>query len=366
MKRTFISFAVAGVLTLTACGGSIPEDPENKTAHFYDLAVRDCDTGATYTISGYLVSQSLYLDYATMETAPLCAVPNCNHTISGCLANMAQYPVIYQNYMYFFTYSQGFEETKDGPRFAMHSSLKKASLNDSEVQVVCEFNDSIPRNDESMVIYDNKLYFAAYDPDVETDEYGGSNWSNVGGIDYLCSVDLDTKEYRNYGSFCYVEDEYPSAGQSSHSYITGIREGKIFLDYIFSKERFSRDTNTPEWTYYNFEFDTKTEQFTESELPAAICADDELYCWLDDKNDELHIIMNDKENVVSYDSYTNSAHHLGEKLFVANGWVDLSDMSMHMFTEPEYTGIAYYDECYIIKTGTNSFEKLTEEELRAL
>lgn len=367
MKRTFLSLALAGAITLTACGGSIPQEPEKEKPHFYGLAVRDCDTGATYTLSGYIDSKSMYLDYATMETTPLCAMPNCSHTISSCLANMAQYPVIYKNYMYFFTYSQGFEETKDGPEFVMHSSLKKASLDNSEVQVVCEFDDSIPRNDETMVICDNKLYFIAYDPDVETDAYGGSAWSNVGGIDYLCSVDLDTKEYRNYGNFCYVEDEYPSADQSSHSYITGIREGKIYLDYIFSKEGINENTIVPEWTYYNFEFDTKTEKFVESELPAALYADDDIYCWLDSENEKLHIIRNSKEHILDYTYYTNAAQLLNGKLFVNGGWVELSDMTMHSFPDDVYyQAVAFYDGSYILSNSSNSFTKLTEDDLRAL
>lgn len=330
--------------------------------YFYNFGTRDCGIGAVYADSN-----TMLLDYDTMQKVPLCAVPNCNHIGSDCLANMAKYPVIYNNDVYFFTHTEGMEETKDGPKFVMHSVLKKASLDSSEVEDICEFTDAIPRNEETILIYKNKLYFEAYDPDIEADPYGGASWGSGGGIDYLCSIDLAEKKYKNYGSICYVEDKYPAADNSSHAYITGFYNGKIYIDYIFTKEMFDPLVNTgePEWTYYNLEFDPETEQYTESDLPTAVYASGNVYSYLDEKNSKLHIIKNGEDNAIDYEYYTNSAAILNNKLFVNGGWVDISDMSMH-YLEPGYQGIAYYDGCYILQKEGNKFEKLTEEELRAL
>lgn len=369
MKKAFLSFILAGALALTACGGSLPDEPEDEKAQFYAYYCRDCGECATYTLGNYRSQTTMFLDYESMKTAPLCAVPNCNHQDSDCLAKNAEYPIICGGDIYFFRSKYGVEETKKGREFRMHSEFKKATLDNSEIQTMCEFTDAIPRIEDTMVIYGRKLFFIAYDPDVEIDAYGGSTIKSGGGHDFLCSVDLDKFEYKNYGSICYVEDEYPAADNSSSAHITGFGDGKIYIGYEFMKD-FADPQNgvVPEWTRYSFVFNTETEQYSESSLPAAIFADDELYCWLDDYNDELHIIMNDKENVVSYDSYTNSAHHLRDKLFVANGWVELSDMSMHYMSDEfrDSSAVASFGEYFILRKSDDSFIRLTEDELLKL
>ncbi|MCR5707056.1 MAG: hypothetical protein K6G82_02150 [Ruminococcus sp.] len=369
MGKKLFSLALSGVLILTGCGGSIPADTDDDNVHFYSFFCRDCEVGAAYTVNNYHSAVTMFLDYASMETAPLCAVPNCNHQDSDCLAKNAEYPIIFGEDMYFFRSKYGVEETKKGREFRMHSAFRKASLDNSEISTVCEFTDAIPRNDESMIICGHKLFFIAYDPDAEIDDYGGLSVKSGGGHDFLCSVDLVSSEYKNYGSICYVEDEYPAADNSSSAHITGFGDGKIYIGYEFMKE-FADPKNgvIPEWTRYSFVFNTETEQYSESSLPAAIFADDELYCWLDDYNDELHIIMNDKEYVVSYDSYTNSAHHLRDKLFVANGRVELSDMSMHYMSDEfrDSSAVASFGEYFILRKSDDSFIRLTEDELLKL
>lgn len=368
MKKKFLLIALASLM-LTACGKS-ETSPTDTTPRFYDMGFRSYDDGGAYTAFGS-DKKTIYIDYGTMEKTVLCAVPNCSHTTTSCLGAQAKDPVIFGNSIYFFTHTEGMKEYPEGARFEMKSRLMKASIDNSETETVCEFSDAIPRDDDPFVVVGNKLYFIGFDPDVEADEYGGASWSYGGGFDYLCSVDLITGSYTNYGIICYVEDEYPAADKSSRARITGADNGKIYITYEFTKELFDSINNpddSPEWTFYNFEFDLENETYYESELPAALCAADGIYAWLDDDDDKLHIIKDSEEHVLDYERYTGAATLLNDKLFVSGGWVELSDMIIHYFADQESSrqARAYYDNCYIMTYGNYSFEKLTEDELLAL
>lgn len=247
----------------------------------------------------------------------------------------------------------------------MASRLMRASLDNSEAEVICEFSDAIPRNEETLVTANGKLFFIGYDPDVEVDEYGASSVKNGGGLEYLCSIDLTSGDYSNYGLICYVEDEYPAADKSSSAYISGVDNGKIYITYSFTKELSDPVNDPPEWTFYNFEFDLETGQYTESALPAVLCAAEGVCAWYDGK---LHVMKNGDEHIIDCAYFISHATILNDKLFVNGGWVELPDMTMHYFDEKHegYSVIAYYDGCYILTYGNYSFEKLTEEELLSL
>lgn len=369
MKR-IINIALATIL-LTGCGSISEIRTEQEPTHFYQIGVRDCESGAVYDVtSNTMGSTAMFLDYATMKTLPLCAIPNCTHTGSDCLAKVAEHPVVYDGNAYFFTHKEGFEEQKNAkPVYKMHSALKKASLDNSEVEMLCEFEDAVPRSEETMVISGKKLYFIAYDPDVDEDAFAGGSWGNVGGYDYLCSVDLVTGEYRNYGTFCYVEDEYPAADKSASAFITGADSGMIYLSYNFMKEAGDVGSgDVPEWTKLSYEFDIKSEQYHESELPAALCSRDGIYAWADGDK-ELHIRKGVSETLIDHEVYTSGLDLVNGKLFMFDGWVDTSDMSLHLYKDEEsqgLTGLAFFDGCYIMRSGNNTFSKLTEEELEAL
>ena len=323
MKKSVCAFVFAAVM---ATGCSYHSEDTNKAdtkehnTKVYGSGCRDFETGGVFTATG-TPNKTVYIDYGTMKKSALCAVPNCTHSSSSCLAAQAYYPVIYKNCVYFFTHNESVKDTPDGPELSMDSKLKKAYLDSSETEVECSFTDSVPRNSEAMVIIGDKLYFSAYDPDATPDEYGSLSYKTGGGYEYLCSIDLDSGEYRNYGSICYVEDEYPAADNSSHSFISGAADGKIFITYGFKKDNASKD-----FTYYSFEFDTKTEKYSRSSLPALLCAEGNVYAWLDIEAQTLHIQEAGKQYEVKYTSYSNSAKILGDKLFLAGGWVSLDDM----------------------------------------
>lgn len=354
MKTLLLLLLAASMLTGCAKSSNINDrSDDHGEPHFYGSNARAYGDGLTYSAGGI----SYCLDLGTMEKIPLCARPNCSHTSSDCLAKTAGFGLIYDSYVYYFTEYHGMKERKDGkPYFEMDSKLMRASLDSSETEIVSSFTDSIPRSEETLVIDDDVLYFIAYDPEPEIDDAGGVSYTNGQGSAYLCSVDLDTGGYTNYGGFCREKDY--DGRKSSRAYITGISNGKIFIDYSFMQrkgEDFSR---------IGFEFDVDTKEYTKSELPSAIYADNEVYVWLDDADDELHVVTNGKDNVISYVNYSNSGTVFNNKLFVAGNWIDLSDMTMHRLAANKSV-VAYYNGSYITNEN-NRFEKLTEKELLAL
>jgi hypothetical protein len=238
----------------------------------------------------------------------------------------------------------------------MDSKLMRASLETSEIELVCSFTDSIPHSEETLVIDGDTLYFNAYDPAPDMDKAGGISYSNGEGYAYLCSVDLNSGEYTNYGVIC-CEEDYDGR-KSARVYMIGADNGRIYMDYQFTKDE------TGSFTHYNFEFDLESKEYSRGQLPAGICADKGVYVRLDDADDELHVVTNGKDNVISYVNYSNSGTVFNNKLFVAGNWIDLSDMTMHRLAANKSV-VAYYNGSYITNEN-NRFEKLTEEELLAL
>lgn len=82
----------------------------------------------------------------SMNMVPLCDVPNCTHMNSDCLAkNIGNMSVFYNNCIYYFESNGGdVKETPEGKEFYIDSKLKKATLNSSEIELVCEFHNCVP------------------------------------------------------------------------------------------------------------------------------------------------------------------------------------------------------------------------------
>ena len=181
-----------------------------------------------------LSKKTMFLDFDTMKSVTMCSMPNCNHTISSCLGmKLEPSPVMYDNYAYSFTANTKIIETPDGEELSINSSLQKVSLSNSEFETVCKFTDCTPRIREGYVLCNNLLYFIGYDENPHKDDYGGISYTNVGGEDYLCCINLDNGDYKNYGLICCVEDQYPTADTSGSAKLLGCYENKIYIGYSF-------------------------------------------------------------------------------------------------------------------------------------
>lgn len=375
MKKMILSLIIVAV-TLCSCGVNISDrendKPESK-ALYADTIVNTYGTGRIYGNK-----PARYIDYDTMKTTVLCAKPNCTHTTNECAGVMiGDCPIIYNDYIYYFKYSHKIEETGKGEReLKIESKLCRISTATSEEEELVTFTDCEPCDYNGWMIYNDKVFFLANNLNPKEDGYGNIELCDAGGIHFLCSIDLKTKEYKNYGSIYDGDKQYEAASYTSGAQMNGMYQGKIYLNYAFAKDLDVVDEfDYPIFTILMFEFDPETETLTESDLPEAINIDvmnNGTYIYTE--NGKV-VVLNNGEKIVTYiepggDSGIREwATCFNNKLFLSRKgvWVDLEDMSEHSMGEysQDYTAIDYYDGCYILIKGLETV-KLTEEELRAL
>lgn len=372
---------LAIILAMAAMTGCTEKKEENKDViHFMGYS-NVYDSGKIYSAGQEPNKTVNFIDFISLERAPLCAVPNCTHSMSSseCLAQIVgDYPRLIDDSIYFFrvngAHGEGeMIETPDGPEFVMNSKLMKASLDSSETETVAEFTDAIPRED-SCLLLGRELYFIAYDPDPYFDGLGGASWGNGGGYDFLCSINLDTGKYTNYGYFCYVEDEYPTANSSSGASLKGYYNGKIILQYSFLKEEIVCDEENipvyfPPFTVYTYEFDPETKEFAESELPEPCYISGEYYVSQTQDSDDITVIKGDKRYIIEDFYYCNiiANNKVCYNAFEAGGmWCEIGENEVHIIggEYEDYYIVAYHDGKYVLFNGRKAV-KLTEEELIA-
>lgn len=352
------------------------ENVVNNTAQ-YISEYSYYNNGTAYTLGDLQNYTKTFLDFDSMEKAPLCAVPNCTHTTASCLSKSIGFfykPVFYNEYVYYFVSNGGaVKETPDGPEFYINSSLMRASFDSSEVEMVCEFNDGVPCEDGKYVLYNNELFFIADDRGASQDDFGHYDFGTTGGNFFICSINLDTREFTNYGNIYEEDKEYEASEYTRSSNIYGVYNGKMYISHSFVKDQ-SSDRNADDyWTFINFEFDFETRKWKEAELPASPFMNDDCYIYYDYDDKKIKAIYQegDYEFDLGFNMRDFRDSHCSElngKLFFPSigKWFDLTDMSEHSMGEyAEYSAVAYYDESYIFVKGGKTI-KLTEEELTAL
>ncbi len=374
MKKKVLS-VILTALMLTACGDKKEEKSDRIIFTTYQNVY---DNGMIYTAGLDANRVTRFLDFASLETAPFCAVPNCTHSISSseCLSRVAgDRPFLVGDSVYFFTMNGNITggeviETPEGREFYMETKLMKASLDSSETELICEFNDALARSDGGILLIGDMLYFIAYDPDVQFNETGGASWGSGGGYDYLYSVNIKTGEYTNYGSICYVEDEYPAADDSASAQLEGYYDGKLWIGYSFMKEEteIGEDgfpVNNPEFTHYMFSFDPDVKEYVKTDMPYPSVITEEYYTYRDDKTEKINIISGDKTCTTGLEYCETIADN---KLFWSdlNGcrWCAIGEETAYILND-EYEGyrvIAFHDGKYVLFNNRKAI-KLSEEEL---
>lgn len=377
LKRNLVILTALCII-LTGCSNKIeyrennPKNTKNNSMQ-YISEYSYYKNGTAYTIG----DSKVFLDFDIMERAPLCAVPNCTHTTSSCLAkNIGEHykPVFYDNHVYYFVSNGGaVKETSDGPEFYIDSKLMKASLDSSSTEVVCEFHDCVPRESGRYVLYDNELFFVGDNRGATLDDYGNYNWGSSGGDFFLCSINLDTKKYKNYGSIYEKDKEYEGSKYSRSSNIYGIYNNKMYISHAFVKNQSIEPTSDEYWTYVNFEFDFETRTWKESDLPSSPYMNSDFYSYYDAETENIKVLYQEKEyefelGMDMQEFRTSRCSELNGKVFFPSigKWYDLTDMSEHSMGEyEEYDAVAYYNESYILVNGVKTV-KLSEKELLGL
>ncbi len=405
VKKPFKKVLAAAAVLLVVAGGAVGglallsqrehieptsyvSEEEKVTVFGYNRG--NYSKGMLYS-SGLADPVEYFLDYETMEKSPLCAMPNCTHTTSTCLAkDMGVNPVIYGDCVYYFKCSDGYKDVPEGHQFYMDSKLIRAKLATSETETVVEFSDCEPDVwNSQFIVIGNKLWFVGDDKNYELDDYGRDMHylpsSDTPGAHFMCSIDLDTGKYVNHGEIC---EEYKTSkfwGQCNGAHIKGVYNGKIQISLQYGIVDLSMDIgNREEWeekrrtqdpdervSFSTYEYDTKTGECVKTDRKFTIAATEDTFVGCDHNadNDEMYVTHNGEERV--YDDSAN-VFIVEDKLFMCSGkenkWIDMNDWSEHKL--PEELGefvlqVGHYKDSYIFLNSQYQAFKYTEEELRA-
>ena len=384
MKNKILFATVIVAFLTSGCGGNdvtskgnIQSDSDFTSTHSDD-SVHNCidaqyiDSGENIYDNGMIYGSDApktYLDFETMEKTVLCALPNCNHSTSECIAaKIGRTPIIFNDYIYYFDVKDGVKENSDGREFYIDSQLKRVSLTNSEIEDIVQFTDCEPREYGGCVILDGILYFCGDDMNPTKDEYGGISYANGGGTHFLCSIDLNTGEYVNYGSIYDEDKQYESSAQTSTAHVIGYYNSKIYIQYSFMKE-YIDDPNIEtreKFTILNFEFDPLTGNLSQSELLSGSFMNGNTYVCSNYPDNSSTVIDGDQKYTINGADAKFVGKYFDKKLFVYDRWYDVTDKSLHLLGE-DRKFVTMYENFYIIsnQSGTR-YEKLTEEELLAL
>ncbi len=372
MKKIIICILLSLSLLLCSCSKNDNVNIKETNSKNYIYVMYGNNVYDNGLIAGE--NPAVFYDFETMEKAVLCSRPNCTHTTSECMGNnVGNCPMLYNGYLYYFSWNDEIKELGNGERkYLIFSKLFRASLNNSEIETVAEFKDCAPREYDGYLLYNDVIYFTGDNMNPTEDEYGNIVTSNQGGTHYFCSIDLKMGKYINYGSIYDGDKRYSEASHSSSARILGYYNSKIIIQYEFNPipvepqelDKFDFRANFIQLT---FEFDPETKEMKESNIPTTSYMDENTYVYADIKTNKSYVVTPDKTYEFDCDTYY-SASVLNNKLFNHNEseWYDLNDMSRHsMGKYKSYMVVSYYKDSYILFNEAKLI-KLTEEELLEL
>ena len=91
MKKFLVILLSSSIMLMTGCSNK-PDNTGNHSENTRDNGIQYIsdysyyNNGVAYAIGDSQNSTKTFLDFDSMERAPLCAVPNCTHNNSSCLS----------------------------------------------------------------------------------------------------------------------------------------------------------------------------------------------------------------------------------------------------------------------------------------
>ena len=302
MKKIIICILLSLSLLLCSCSKNDNVNIKETNSKNYIYVMYGNNVYDNGLIAGE--NPAVFYDFETMEKAVLCSRPNCTHTTSECMGNnVGNCPMLYNGYLYYFSWNDEIKELGNGERkYLIFSKLFRASLNNSEIETVAEFKDCAPREYDGYLLYNDVIYFTGDNMNPTEDEYGNIVTSNQGGTHYFCSIDLKMGKYINYGSIYDGDKRYSEASHSSSARILGYYNSKIIIQYEFNPipvepqelDKFDFRANFIQLT---FEFDPETKEMKESNIPTTSYMDENTYVYADIKTNKSYVVTPDKTNI---------------------------------------------------------------------
>lgn len=394
MKK-IISFSLSCILLFTGCTNDTEysiKEPSNRVISSLHNTYKN---GIVYT-DGNILN---FIEYTSFNNIPLCNKPNCLHNDSSCIAKVAKTQgstpsVVYKDKIYYFTSSSEITESKDekSTNYSIKCDLNKIDLHTGTNEKVCTFSDMEAITSSQIVLENNKIYFIANNGSIQNPS-GAWYYFSSGGRQNLCSVNLDTGEFHDYGQindnkkmattlFSIGEAVFGINGQIS---IDGFFNDLIYMHYYYADSA-EIVYNNLECSVYdensifhreNVTFDINSNQFSTDSNFDISCTNDK-YCiyWDNNLNKYISKTHNDKiemdmiqkcDGIEIYDdtiwcikdSNYVSFYNLDKKqLFQIAEKYKEKNMQIIDKQNNQYI-IHYYDE----KIGQNVFERIPESDL---
>ncbi len=374
-------------------------------------------TGEPYTYGRSLYAEGLlterggkayFLDYATMESVPLCNKPNCTHSGMDCTASLcmndatATQPIVYQDYVYYFTSIDQIVDAEDGKSqtYEIKSNCMRVSLKTGEAETFAEIPDYDPTRSIYSVFAENQYYFIAYSEDSAYQNNDGTwHYGGMDGSQYLCCINLDTGTFENLGlvnDSPYAENNTILSETDSYTIypqvlISGVYNGKLYMYYQYVTDQqtlldameevdgnlllLEDDTYVP-WIYENKVYNLETGTWETSDLPVASFIGNDWYLYWDETQQAYVALRSDgTETIIEGFTETDSPRIVNGKLWDfldSMKCFDLETQTLTQISDSLYQDgtaevLAYINGMYVVEyyddSGSAVYEKMTESKL---
>ena len=392
-----VIISITSVVNLTACQAKEKDyHIKTKNSAYYDMSYNVYDNGLLYTVTDSSGTRACFLDYKTMNSVPLCNKPNCSHSDSTCISYLCAksfiVPVIYNDYVYWFSSDYKIIDSKDGKSQTadMKTQCMRAELDTGMVETFAEIDGVFMSNQIDLAIVDDTMYIIG-SKEIYQDETDGT-WGGFSrsGEQYLYSLNLNSGDAHNYGMI----NDAPTANYNwkfgssilSEVKMEGISNDKLYLYYHYVEDAdiipdylntdWVQNGNPRKdipWIIDNKCIDLKTGEITDSDLPYAWCIGENHYIYED--NEIFYILDGNGNRTVAdnmYDNRTYDYTFVNNKLWKGsiNQGFDLETGCKFYLTD-KYSDkramvMDFVDNQYIVRYYENNvlnFDKVSEESL---
>lgn len=365
MKKLF-AIIFAAMFLLSSCSGQKKEYAEGyETARRSDIYSNLNLNGMFYTDdfdgSDFLAQRLWFFDFDSMQSAIMCARPNCPHNDPDVCTSfrMESYPTVVGNKLYFFSYD--FQWDSDN-KAHVYQYVWKADLDGSSRQKIDALEDI--ESITSLVVKGSVAYFTAVERKHEdfTGTYTGYEKA------YICSYDFANEKFTNYGM---LAEGYPAGASILGEYNDGL--------YIYGYYGDEKGDDYHDWNKFYHRFDLKTGEISEWDMPISslteygslkqMFAGGGFYGYMDGDN---AVIVDSEGNEMIFENY-----ELGGATDPVNGYyfntsnktaIDLSTgeiLELNKKVFPKYGYVLCYHDGYIIKSeiSKSEYKKVSADEL---
>lgn len=355
MKKVKLLAAALLLAAISACAknNDLPSENSTRIVWGYENAAAD---GELYTD----ISDRLnFIDFQTMQSAPLCSKPNCNHKDEGKCSSfgMGNHPILYDGKLYFFDVQTNFE----GDEVIDTTTVYKADTDGTNRAAVCEIKGLALAAFDRMLIADNKAYFPMIKYGWNDTHAGTTGYNEI----WLCGYDFSANTFERF--------EKLHEGWTSDIWIFGLFDGKVIFTYAYSEEKvpFDLDLSEMEKRFISVykSYDIESGAAKDLELPEPLYVGEGYYVY--EKVGGTAVICENKEEILlpDFPANANSTYCIvNGKLFHCSKQLcaDLTNSKMYTLSSSD-SFVAYSEGVYILKkynedTQSYEYSKIAESD----